>query len=171
MNEVLDGGGAREALARFALDGDTAFLEAASAVRTAARSLDKLRTSGSGDRGLSPGAMDVLILLSAAETGMSVKDLAGATNASSRNVTGLVDTLEGAGLAERTASPVDRRVVLVRVTEAGLAWLEAFRRPTQLAMAALFRGFTGDEVEALRLLCLRLAENQRALAERIGGRG
>src|SRR5207253_2785080 len=111
----------RTALAGFTLGEDTAVLEAAAAVRAAARGLDQLRSHGTGDRGLSPGALDLLIRLSVREA--NVKDLAAAAGVSSRNVTGLVDTLEKAGHAERVPDPRDRRSVLVRITDGGRAWL------------------------------------------------
>ncbi|WP_103352336.1 MarR family winged helix-turn-helix transcriptional regulator [Amycolatopsis sp. CA-128772] len=152
----------RSALAGFTLGEDTGVLEAAAAVRTAARSLDQLRSRGTDSRGLSPGALDILIRLGTG--GSHVKDLAASAGVSSRNVTGLVDTLERAGFAERVPDPRDRRSVLVRITPDGRTWLEEFRRPSQLAMAALFRGFTAEETTQLRHLCLRLVENQHHLA-------
>jgi len=158
----------RTALAGFTLGEDTAVLEAAAAVRAAARGLDQLRSHGTGDRGLSPGALDLLIRLSVREA--NVKDLAASAGVSSRNVTGLVDTLEKAGLAERVPDPRDRRSVLVRITDGGRAWLAEFRRPSQLAMAALFRGFTAAETTRLRHLCLRLVENQQQLTRHLENR-
>ncbi|WP_328458809.1 MarR family winged helix-turn-helix transcriptional regulator [Amycolatopsis sp. NBC_00438] len=154
----------RTALAEFAVDDDLGPLEAAAAVRTAARGLDWLRSHGTDSRGLSPGALDILIRISGSEAGVSIKDLAGAAGVSSRNVTGLVDTLERGGLAERVPAPADRRSVLARITPAGRTWLEEFRRPSQAAMAAVFRGFTPGETALLRHLCLRVVENQHHLA-------
>lgn len=157
----------RDALAGFALGEDTGVLEAAAAVRVAARSLDQLRAHGTDSRGLSPGALDILIRVGTSETGTNIKDLAASAGVSSRNVTGLVDTLERAGHAVRVPDPRDRRSVLVRITDGGRTWLEEFRRPSQLAMAALFRGFTAAETTQLRHLCLRLAENQQHLARHL----
>jgi DNA-binding MarR family transcriptional regulator len=153
----------RTALAEFAVDDDIGLLEAAAAIRTASRGLDWLRSKGTDSRGLSPGALDVLIRLSGREAGISIKDLAGSAGVSSRNVTGLVDTLERGGLAERVPAPADRRSVLARITPAGRTWLEEFRRPSQAAMAAVFRGFTPAETALLRHLCLRVVENQHHL--------
>jgi DNA-binding MarR family transcriptional regulator len=79
-------------------------------------------------------------------------------------VTGLVDTLERAGLVARVPDPQDRRSVLVRITPSGRTWLDEFRQPTQRAMAAFFRGFTPAETTLLRHLCLRVVENQQQLA-------
>ncbi|MDX3187217.1 MarR family transcriptional regulator [Streptomyces sp. MN03-5084-2B] len=158
----------RAALAGFTLGGDTGVMEAAAAVRTAARSLDALRSRGTDSRGLSPGALDLLIRL--ATGGANIKDLAASAGVSSRNVTGLVDTLERAGLAERVPDPRDRRSVQVLITPDGRTWLEEFRRPSQLAMTALFRGFTATEIAQLRHLCLRLTENQQHLARHLEDR-
>jgi hypothetical protein len=63
----------------FSLDGDTLALEAAAAVRSASQAVDRLRSQGTGGRGLSAGAFDVLVRLSAApEEGLSIGELAGA---------------------------------------------------------------------------------------------
>jgi DNA-binding MarR family transcriptional regulator len=153
----------RAALARFTRGDDTGALETAAALRTAARGLERLQSRATGNRGLSPGALDILIRLSENEDGISIKDLARSTGVSSRNVTGLVDTLETGGLAARIPAPHDRRSVLVRLTPSGTAWLDEFRQPTQAAMAALFRGFTPAETTLLRHLCLRVTENQQQL--------
>ncbi|MEA5365936.1 MarR family transcriptional regulator [Amycolatopsis sp., V23-08] len=155
--------GVRAALGDFAVDDDIGPLEAAAAIRTASRGLDSLRAHGTDSRGLSPGALDVLIRLSGSEDGISIKDLAASAGVSSRNVTGLVDTLERGELAVRVPAPADRRSVLARITPAGRTWLEEFRRPSQAAMAAVFRGFAHGEIALLRHLCLRVVENQHHL--------
>ena len=156
----------REAMGRLTGGGDTSRFEAAAAVRAAAHAVERLRSSGSSSRTLSPGAVDVLLRLGTADGGVSVGELARAAGVSSRNVTGLVDTLERAGLVRRTPDPGDRRSVLVRSTDAGLAWVAEFRQPAQLAMAALFHGFTDAELSLVRHLCLRLVTNHRAIEER-----
>ncbi|GAA2564521.1 MarR family transcriptional regulator [Winogradskya consettensis] len=154
----------RATLTRFTRGDDTGPFEAAAALRTAARGLERLQSRGTGNRGLSPGALDVLIRLSENQDGISIKDLARSTGVSSRNVTGLMDTLEGSGLAHRTPAPHDRRSVLARITSLGTTWLDDFRQPTQAAMAALFQGFTPAETTLLRHLCLRVTQNQQHLA-------
>ncbi|MEV0973810.1 MarR family winged helix-turn-helix transcriptional regulator [Microtetraspora glauca] len=159
---------AREAMTRFAGGEDTLALEAAAAVRTAVHAVERMRSHGAEGRGLSSGALDILIRLSATpDDGISIGDLAQAAGVSSRNVTGLVDTLERDGLARRVPDRNDRRSVLAQITPDGLAWIEAFRRPTQVAMAAIFRGFTPAELTQLRHLCLRLADNHRQLADHL----
>ncbi|MQY06085.1 MarR family winged helix-turn-helix transcriptional regulator [Actinomadura macrotermitis] len=156
----------REAMMRFAGEGDALLgLEAGAAVRTAHRAVEHMRAHGSEGRGLSSGALDLLLRLSGGAG--SVGELAQAAGVSSRNVTGLVDTLEREGLVRRVPDQRDRRSVLVEITPAGREWIEAFRRPAQLAMRAIFSGFTPDELTVLRDLCLRLAENQGRLADRL----
>ncbi|WP_031079246.1 MarR family winged helix-turn-helix transcriptional regulator [Streptomyces sp. NRRL WC-3742] len=144
-------------------------LEAAAAVRSASQAVDRLRSQGAGGRGLSAGALDVLARLSAAGgeggDGLSIGELARAAGVSSRNVTGLVDTLERDGLVRRLQDPEDRRSVRVLITGAGQEWLEAFREPTRRAMSAVFHGFTEEDLARFRHLCLRLVENQRRIEE------
>jgi DNA-binding MarR family transcriptional regulator len=155
----------REAMGRFA--GDGALFEAAAAVRAAAHGVERLRATGAEGRALSSGAMDLLLRLSNGEPA-GVGELARAAGVSSRNVTGLVDTLEKAGMVTRAPDPGDRRAVLVSITAAGLGWVDDFREPARRAMAAVFHGFSTEEVARLRDLCLRLVVNQRAVAARMG---
>jgi DNA-binding MarR family transcriptional regulator len=68
----------------------------------------------------------------------------------------------------RTPDPDDRRSVLVTVTEAGQGWVREFRQPANMAMNAMFHGFTDAELGQLRHLCLRLVTNQRAIEQRMG---
>ncbi|MFF2198206.1 MarR family winged helix-turn-helix transcriptional regulator [Streptomyces sp. NPDC058157] len=160
--------GARASMGSFARGDDSLALEAAAAVRSASQAIDRLRSHGAGGRGLSAGALDVLARLGTApEEGLSIGELARAAGVSSRNVTGLVDTLERDGLAQRVQDPRDRRSVRARMTPAGADWLEAFRRPTQRAMAAVFQGFDAEELARFRHLCLRLVENQHRIEEHL----
>ncbi|WP_211593356.1 MarR family winged helix-turn-helix transcriptional regulator [Microbispora sp. H10836] len=145
-------------------DGDLRAFEASAAVRTACHAVERLRAHGSEGRGVSAGALDLLIRLVGSDRGISIGELARAAGVSSRNVTGLVDTLERDGLVRRVPDPGDRRSVLAEITPAGRDWVEAFRKPSQLAMKALFQGFAPEELAVLRDLCLRLAANQQRLA-------
>jgi DNA-binding MarR family transcriptional regulator len=154
----------RAAMSAFAQGGDTLALEAAAAVRSAAQAVERLRGQGADGRGVSAGALDVLVRLgSVGADGLSIGELARAGGVSSRNITGLVDTLERERLATRAADPQDRRSVRVHLTPAGHDWLAAFREPSRRAMAALFHGCTEQELAQLRHLCLRLVENQQRI--------
>jgi DNA-binding MarR family transcriptional regulator len=149
----------RSAMSQFTDGGDTLAFEAAAAVRTAFQAVERLRSHGTDSRGLSSGALDILIQLSTAPDGMAPNALAQAGGVSARNVTGLLDTLQRDGLIERSPDPNDRRSIRATITPTGREWLDAFRKPSQLAMAAVFRGFSQDELTQLRHLCLRLAGN------------
>ena len=158
----------RAAMAQFTLGNDTLALEASAAVRAASHAVERLRARGADSRGLSAGALDILIRLSAVpDDGISIGDLAQSAGVSSRNVTGLVDTLERDGLAQRVPDRRDRRSVRAQITPAGQAWMDSFRLPTQAAMSAIFRGFTPAELTQLRHLCLRLIDNQHHIEQHL----
>lgn len=157
--------GTRRSMQMLAADNGIGALEAAAALRSAWQAVDRLRSRGAGGRGLSTGALDVLGRLGIAEEGLSIGDLARAGGVSSRNVTGLVDTLERNGLARRVPDTHDRRSVRVAITDAGHEWLDSFRQPTDRAMSAIFAGFSADELAQLRHLCLRVVDNQHRIEQ------
>lgn len=73
-----------------------------------------------------------------------------------RNITVLVDGLEGEGLVRRAAHPTDRRATLVEITDPGR---EAHRRVYAThadRAAALFDVLTGDEQSTLLALLEKL---------------
>ncbi|WP_433273339.1 MarR family winged helix-turn-helix transcriptional regulator [Actinosynnema sp. CS-041913] len=152
-------------MTHFTQGGDTLAFESAAAVRTAAQAVERLRAKGADSRGgLSSGALDLLIRLSVAGAeGASIGDLPTSAQVSARNATGLVDTLEREGLATRAPHETDRRSVRAKITPTGEKWVNAFRRPSEVAMGALFRGFTTEELTLLRHLCLKLADNVESL--------
>lgn len=96
-------------------------------------------------QGVSQGRFTVLMLLYDKSCGRThvltpaqLADQAGVTRAT---MTGLIDTLERAGMVTRKPDPADRRMLSVELTSAGLAFLERilpehFRRISRL-MAAL----------------------------------
>jgi DNA-binding MarR family transcriptional regulator len=158
----------RAALEPFALKDNLHLLEAASALRAAAHAMDALRSRGAMGQGLNAGTLNILLQLDlGTEQDVRISDLSALLSVSPRNVTGLVDTLERQGYVKRTPDSNDRRAVHVRITPAGSEVIQALRKPTQLAMNAVFHGFTTDDLVQLRHLSLRLKEN----AERIRTRG
>lgn len=113
-----------------ACDGDTLALEAAAAVRSASQAFDRLRSQGAAGRGLSAGALDALVRLGAApDEGLSIGELTRAGGVSSRNITGLVDTLDRDHLVKRVQDRHDRRSVRVRITPSGRDWLGSSTPP------------------------------------------
>jgi DNA-binding MarR family transcriptional regulator len=71
------------------------------------------------------------------------------------DVTRLVDRLIKQGLAQRELDDDDRRVVLVRITEAGLALLGRLDEPIRLQTRAVMEGLSQQK---LRELCVLLDE-------------
>lgn len=103
-------------------------------------------------RGLTPNDSRVLFTLDRLEA-RPIGTLARQWGADPSTATWLVDRLERAGLAERSPSPGDRRVKLVRLTEKGEATrvellAEYYRAPREVAalksedLADLIRIFT-----------------------------
>jgi len=95
---------------------------------------------------------DVLLELNAAVDGpLRMQDLGKRAVLSRTRVSRVVDDLEGAGLAVRTADPVDGRCVLASITAAGRG---ALRRAAPGYLAAVRRHFAGrlttDQVRAVR---------------------
>jgi MarR family transcriptional regulator, organic hydroperoxide resistance regulator len=68
------------------------------------------------ESGLRPAAFGALRVLDEPRT---MSEIAGFLRCDNSNVTGIVDGLEARGLAERTASPGDRRVKLIALTAEG----------------------------------------------------
>lgn len=80
--------------------------------------LGEVMDSRLAEHGLTPARAEVLWLLH--RTGpRTQRELSQLLKCTPRNVTGLVDALERAGFAERTAHPSDRRAVMVQLSEQG----------------------------------------------------
>jgi DNA-binding MarR family transcriptional regulator len=70
-----------------------------------------------------------------------------------RQVTNLVDALEGEGLVRRTAHPTDRRATVIEITPGGQEVAGQFWQPFQDQLAGLYRELpVPDQRELLRLL-------------------
>jgi DNA-binding MarR family transcriptional regulator len=82
--------------------------------------------------------------------------LATALQCDNSNVTGIVDRLEGAGLAERRPAEHDRRVKTIVLTDAGKAMREEVMRRAGEPPPAL-SALSGDELETLRDLLAKAA--------------
>jgi DNA-binding MarR family transcriptional regulator len=89
---------------------------------------------------------------------LSVSKLATVERVSGPAITKLVDGLVADGLALRTRSTNDRRVVLVETTAAGKRRLEAGRKRRVEAMASLLTELDRDELRQVEDVFRRLAE-------------
>jgi|GEM_PF-3016528 len=74
--------------------------------------------------GLTPPQFMVLFALVKARAPRSMNDLTDITFQDASTMTGIIDRLEKAGLVGRTRSTIDRRVVLVQATHAGITLLK-----------------------------------------------
>lgn len=138
-------------------------LEAIAAVRAAARHLQRMQERWAESQGLSEGRLQLLLKLSLFSDGVSLGHLAELQNVSPRNITGLVDGLEEAGLVERVPDPGDRRSIQARLTAAGRARVDSIRQPALKLQSPLTDGFTREELVQLRHLALKLLANAQSL--------
>jgi DNA-binding MarR family transcriptional regulator len=73
-------------------------------------------------------------------------------------ITGLVDRLEKAGLAERTSNPDDRRTYLICITEKGKAEIDRAYVTIKRVNAEIKSGFSEKEIEAFKEVLNSLLE-------------
>jgi len=109
--------------------------------------------------------MILQVLLSRRDTKMNL--LAGFLGLSKANATGLIDRLVKRGLVDRRHDSDDRRVVLARLTPAGLAAARrlslAHRRGLSRMMRRIPEKNLAVFMETLEQLALGLSESQRDL--------
>ena len=74
------------------------------------------------------------------------RDLSRALRVTPRNITGLVDSLEADGLAERSSHPSDRRATLVVLTEKGRNLAAIMRREQDDFAQLLFADASADDL-------------------------
>lgn len=99
------------------------------------------------------GAAHVHITRHLALEGSRLTELAGRAGMSKQAMGDLVSQCEAWGLVVREPDPLDARARRVRFTEAGLAWLGAFRQAVQQAEQE-FRAEVGPEVATVVALGL-----------------
>src|SRR3954451_15407804 len=105
------------------------------------------------ERGLTEPQYNVLRILRGSETELPCLTIAARMISQVPDITRLVDRLEGAKLVERRRTEADRRVVLVRITDAGLKVLADLDGPV-LELHRRQLGHLSDEemAELSRLL-------------------
>jgi DNA-binding MarR family transcriptional regulator len=93
-------------------------------------------------------------------------DLGEEMGVTARQVTNLVDALEGEGLVRRAAHPTDRRATVVGVTAKGAGLAQEFCGPFHEKLAGVFRELSAADQRTLLRLLERLLD-----ALRRGGAG
>ena len=109
--------------------------------------------------GMTLPRFDVLAQLHRAEKPLSMGALSRRLMVTNGNITGLVDRLEREGKVARGPSASDRRVQMVRLTEAGKAQFADMARDNRHWVNAMMVGLTRAEKEALFDLLGRLKQS------------
>ncbi len=97
------------------------------------------------------GAAHIHITRHLAVEGSRLTDLAHSAGMSKQAMGDLVDQCEAWGLVRRETDPLDGRARRVRFTDAGLAWLEAFRRAVAQAQAEFTQAVGTDVATVVKL--------------------
>jgi DNA-binding MarR family transcriptional regulator len=118
--------------------------------------------------GISLARFDYLAQLYREPTGLKMKDLSRQLMVTGGNVTGLTDELEREGLVERTGSPTDRRMWIVRLTDKGRSGFEAMAQAHELWILELFGGL---DPKALQQLYGQLGQLRVQLVQLVQLRG
>jgi len=97
---------------------------------------------------------------------MTMSGLAEVLNVSLSNATGLIDRIEERGYVERTRTPEDRRVVLIRVTPQGERMLGEIDALSDDLLRSVLSHIDGSKLGGVRQAFVALRD---ALAEATGG--
>jgi DNA-binding MarR family transcriptional regulator len=97
------------------------------------------------EHGLTPARAEVIWVLHQGGP-RTQRQLSEALKCTPRNVTGLVDALEGAGFVARNDHPTDRRATLVTLTKRGTTLVTQWRRDRDLGAAQLIGDTSAAEL-------------------------
>lgn len=97
--------------------------------------------------------------------GVTPSALAAPLGTDTAGMTRLVDRLEAKGLVVRERSPLDRRSVVIRLSEAGNALIPQIAPVFEQVNAGLLRGLTKGEKRQLMSLLQRLHDNLRRMEQ------
>jgi DNA-binding MarR family transcriptional regulator len=109
--------------------------------------------------GLSGATFNVLTVLEGAGEALTPQQIGNRLLVTKGTVTGLLDTLEARGLVHRERHPTDRRMMLVSVTDAGIALLEGIRPEVHRREKALLSCLTPAEKATLVELLGKLQQH------------
>ncbi len=98
---------------------------------------------------------NVLRILRGASEALPCQEIAGRMITQLPDITRLVDRLEVAGLVERSRTQEDRRLVLTRITEAGLRLLDSLDEPVIELHKTQLGHLTRAELEELNRLLVK----------------
>lgn len=113
------------------------------------------------EHGLTPARAEVVWLLHRGGP-CTQRELSQALKCTPRNVTGLVDALEAAGLVARSAHPTDRRATTVSLTERGTTLVAGWGRDRTRGTAHLLGDASAAELTTFVTVLDRILGNLRA---------
>jgi DNA-binding MarR family transcriptional regulator len=122
-------------------------LELAELLSHAARRLRRGSATQLAPLGLTMAQARVLRLVASSGKPLRMAAIAARLEVVPRSVTTMVDGVEAAGLIVRSTDPEDRRSILVRLTDRGLALLESLEQARRATAEEVFGGL-GDEDRA-----------------------
>ncbi|MEV0174555.1 MarR family transcriptional regulator [Streptomyces sp. NPDC050803] len=126
--------------------------------------LGAMMQRGLAERGLTTARAGVLWAL-LHDGPMTQRTLAARLGVTPRNVTGLLDALQEAGLVVRGAHPTDRRATLVSLTDEGRGVTVELRGGRDELAAALFADLPADRLDAFTATLAQVTERLRGAEE------
>lgn len=91
--------------------------------------------------------------------GLTISQLSAQTSLANTTLTSMLDRMEQSGLIVRTPSPIDRRALLIRLSDKARALREDYDRISQRMNDLYYLGFTEDEVRQLESYLQRILNN------------
>jgi DNA-binding MarR family transcriptional regulator len=126
------------------------------------RTVDFLQQDGArllGEHDISGPQYNVLrILRGHGGAGLACQEIAGQMICRMPDITRLVDRLEEGGLVQRCRTEQDRRVVLVKITRAGLDVLARLDKPIRELHKRHMQRLDGEELAELNRLMVKLRQ-------------
>ncbi|MCB1391210.1 MAG: MarR family transcriptional regulator [Rhodobacteraceae bacterium] len=107
---------------------------------------------------------DVMAALWRRREGLTMSELSRALLVSNGNATAVVDRLERDGHVRRTPLETDRRTIRATLTPAGVAHFEQMAAAHEREINAMFGALDADDLEALRTILRKAADDDDAPA-------
>lgn len=124
--------------------------------------LGEVMDAGLADRGLTRSRAEILWRLRHHDSPMTQRELSQALRCTPRNVTGLLDALQAAGLVARSPHPTDRRATQVSLTDRGAKTADQMRADQHSGAEELFSGVSTADLTTVATVVETLLERLRA---------
>ena len=136
---------------------DLAF-EVMFAVRADVQALDNILTRWLEDDGLTPGRMQVLVVLWAHDGPIPQRDIVRLLKVTRPTISGLIDALRAEGHVTTAQDAADKRQVLVKLTPSGRSMIARLAQQTGTRLRAAFGALSDAELGTLTDLLRRLVK-------------